>query len=241
MRQLMTHGGRFFHNIHDIIAICFHGKREIVPTHIHLTHEIREKHSLRPGIITIQLVIPFPQALHHIDGFILHIHRITPAVHTTPVHHGTTVIPFHDLTELITVPDDIIVDPKQFLRSFLCCLLLRFLFTEIFLRKCRPMIDHGTIQRHNGKYGKQRPSKKTKISIHSPAVLFRMSARRNQQTASQHNRSKHHQNPCHNQPFAHGKGKQPCNPSVGIDPDWENIINISIAEASAAPGNDLKQ
>ena len=46
---------------------------------------------------------------------------------------------------------------------------------------------------------------------------------------------------CHNQPLAHGKGKQPRQPSIGIDPNRENICDISITKGSAVPCNYIEQ
>ena len=149
----MAHSRRLLHDRHNIIIVCFHGKRKIVPAHIHLTHKIREKHSLRSRIITIQLGIAFPQVLHRIDGFPCHIHRIPLAVHTSGIYHGTAVIPLYLHTQCIAMGHDIVINPEQLLRPLLQRhILLPLFLSEILLRKGRTMIDHRTIQSHDCKH-----------------------------------------------------------------------------------------
>ena len=68
-----------------------------------------------------------------------------------------------------------------------------------------------------------------------------MPTSRKDHTDSQQNRRYYNSDPRHDHPFSHGQWDASRNPAIGIDPDGENIRNISIAEASAVPGNDLKQ
>ena len=73
MCQLMAHGKWFVGNIHDIIIICFHGKRKIISLHVLLTHEIRKNKCFWCYIESGKSGINGTKLLHTANGSLLHV------------------------------------------------------------------------------------------------------------------------------------------------------------------------